>query len=235
VTSEQRRGLVREPVSRRVLVTGGGNRSVLAATRALGRAGWEVTVTGPPRAPALLSRYAARALVLPEPETDAEGFRDGIASAAEEQAFDAILPGTDAALSVLAALRSSFGPAAQRSLPEPELVARCLDRVAVARAAAAADLPEPESALCTDAPAAREAAKELGYPLVAKPVHVVGEERRRSVRRAAVLVRDASELEPAIAVQGAPLVLQRYARAAVVSAGGVALPGAGLAAIAVSR
>jgi biotin carboxylase len=218
-----------------VLVTGGANRSVLAATRALGRAGWEVTVTGPPRAPALLSRYAAHALVLPEPETDAEAFRNGMVRAAEERAFDAILPGTDAALSVLATLRLRFPPTAQRSLPEPELVARCLDRVAVARAAAAADLPEPESAICADAEAACETARELGYPLVAKPVHVVGEERRRSVRRAAVLVRAESDLEPAIAEQGLPVVLQRYARAAVVSAGGVALPGRGLAAVAVSR
>ena len=209
---------------------------MVAATRALGRAGWAVSVTAASEhAPALVSRYRSERLVIPEPEQDAPAFTEGVARAVARRGYDVILPGSDTALHILSGFRPQLDEPARRGLPEPDVVARCLNRAALGDAAARVGLTEPESVLCATEELALEAARQLGFPIVVKPVHVVESEAGAVARRAAGLAIDEAELRATVATRGTPLIIQRFATGATVSFGGVALTGEGLVAMAVSR
>jgi hypothetical protein len=66
--------------------------------------------------------------------------------------------------------RDRVEPLARLGLPSRDVVLRWLDKVALVQEAAAAGLPGPATTVCHDAPDAAAAARELGFPLMIKPV-----------------------------------------------------------------
>ncbi len=129
----------------KVLVTDGNNRVALAAVRALGRAGAEVTVVEQERfagrtPPAFVSRYAARVEVLPSMD-GGEAFIGALARAAEGQ--DVLLP---VSTNVLMACAANVGRLPARvPVPPLEVLRRANDKAGVMNVAMRAGVPVPAS------------------------------------------------------------------------------------------
>src|SRR6476620_12737740 len=93
----------------RILITDAEERSVLAATRALSRAGHTVAAVGRGRAaPTLWSRACSERHVLPDPRLDSERFLAGLERLVERGGYDALIPGSDVSLAVLSVVAPSL-------------------------------------------------------------------------------------------------------------------------------
>jgi FAD-dependent urate hydroxylase len=207
----------------RVLVTDAETRSVVGAVRGLGDAGFEVTAAaihaGP--APAQWSRAVSERLVLPDPLGAADAFLTALERVARDGRFAALLPGNDASLLAVSAGRALNHPHDRLGLPDHDRVRRCLDKAELAAASTRHALAPPPSVVCRDAAEARAAARELGFPVLAKPISSVVEGSKPPRRLGSVLARNPSELERALAAFGGSMIAQRRVEGEVVSFGGV--------------
>jgi predicted ATP-grasp superfamily ATP-dependent carboligase len=137
----------------------GVNRGALAATRALGRGGWEVGVATSARGGiAYLSRHAARRHRVPGPE-DLSAFVAAVAEAVERHRYDVVFPVDDAQVIALSARRAEIGAIVPYA--EHDVVTRALDRLALAQGGEEAGLSVP-----TTRPATAEAIAALAGPEV---------------------------------------------------------------------
>jgi predicted ATP-grasp superfamily ATP-dependent carboligase len=149
----------------RVLVTGGEHVGPLATLRALRQAGHEPWAFVPDRAAyAAWSRAVAQWRVAPDPAADPQAF---VAAVAEAD-VDVVLPGTEPALVVLAGRDEELAPRLVGA-PPPDRAARATDKSLLPALAAAAGLETPPTVETAraEAPAA---ARELGYPVIVKPL-----------------------------------------------------------------
>jgi FAD-dependent urate hydroxylase len=213
-------------MSRRVLVTDAETRSVVAAVRGLADAGFEVAAAAKrawpgERAPAQWSRSVSERLALPDPLSGADAFLAALERVVSEGGFAALVPGNDASLLAVSAGRARIEPHVRLGLPDHERVRRCLDKSELAAAGARHGLASPASVLCRDAGRALAAARELGFPVLAKPISSVIEGSTAPRRLGSVLVRNAGELEPALAGYGGAMIVQRRVEGGVVSFAGV--------------
>lgn len=168
-----------------VLVTDGGHgasRDCVAAVRALHAAGFRVAVTVSRRTPlARPSRYAERRIDVPgvlEP-----GFVGAIQAEVERHPYVTVLPASEPALLAL-------------PVSTPALV----DKAALYEAARRSGLGVPPWRSCGSREELGAAARELGYPVIVKPV----------VRLStAVFVSDSTGLDRAAAAGGA-MIVQKY-------------------------
>ncbi|HEY5428577.1 MAG TPA: NAD(P)-binding domain-containing protein [Solirubrobacteraceae bacterium] len=114
----------------------------------------------------------------------------------------------------------------------PALVCRptstCSDKAQLAAAAARHALSPPPTVVCPTKAQAVQAARQIGFPVVVKPVSSVIEGGPRRIRSGSVLVEDERELEGVVTALGATLVQERIA-GRVVSFAGVFADGALLA------
>ena len=93
-----------------VLVTDGEERSALAVVRSLGRAGYRVHVAARRvGALAATSRWAARALVTPDPLREAGAFADAVVEYVRREAIDFVVPVTDASMLAVLPARDRLG------------------------------------------------------------------------------------------------------------------------------
>jgi FAD-dependent urate hydroxylase len=207
----------------RVLVTDAETRSVVAAVRGLGDAGFEVTAAAihPGPAAAQWSRAVSERLVLPDPLGAADAFLTALERVARDGSFAALMPGNDASLLTVSAGRARIEPHVRLGLPDHERVRRCLDKAELAAAATRHALAPPPSVVCRDAAEARAAARELGFPVLAKPISSVVEGSTPPRRLGSVLVGNVDELEAALTGYGGTMIVQRRVEGEVVSFGGV--------------
>ena len=93
----------------RVLVTDSDNRSALAATRSLGRAGYEVLVMGEREASiAAASRYCSRFLPCPSPIDARSGFVAAVLAACRAHGVQLLLPMTEVTTLLLTRARAQL-------------------------------------------------------------------------------------------------------------------------------
>lgn len=195
--------------SETVLVTDGDQRSALAATRSLGRAGFRVVVAAPGmKSLAGASRWTHERVPAPNPLHDPAGFADRIAEAAARTGAAVILPMTDQSLLALLPRRGDLGGAI---IPAPDLDRQqaLADKARVMAAAARLGIGVPAQHLLEVADAA--GLSGLAFPLVVKPVRSVvataGGHLRLGVRYAASmdqLVEELNDLPP----EAFPVLLQ---------------------------
>lgn len=177
---------VNKPPSRgaRVLVTDGEQRSSLAAVRALGRAGYWVSVTANRKGSlAARSRFCMRGWRVSAPLTDPEQYADDIAAIVARQAIDVVLPMTEPSLLVLLPTRERLSPAA---IPfgDHRSFLQLLDKDEVLRRAPAHGIPVPQQIVLEKRSEVQRAdVDELHFPVVLKPGRSVGVTggRRQSV------------------------------------------------------
>jgi peptidoglycan/xylan/chitin deacetylase (PgdA/CDA1 family)/predicted ATP-grasp superfamily ATP-dependent carboligase len=153
-----------------VLVTDGGERSILALTRALGRRSYRVGAVAASRpAAAQWSRFCAERLLAPDPLRDEKGYVECLERAVRSGRYSIVIPGSDAALLFISKHRVRLEPHVLLGLPPHEIVLRTLDKLALESAAAGTGLVVPKTVLCADAEDGLAAARRLGYPVVVKP------------------------------------------------------------------
>lgn len=160
----------------RVLVTAGEHWGVLAAVRALGAAGCDVTLVAPSsRVYAARSRHVDRVVLAPDPSDDPDAFTQAVAGAAEGRV---VLPGTEASLLALAERRGELPSSAVLGAPAVEIVRRATTKDALAELAAAAGLETPPTTIVHRG----ETPDDLPLPAAVKPVRSVATPRRVDTR-----------------------------------------------------
>jgi predicted ATP-grasp superfamily ATP-dependent carboligase len=218
-----------------VLITDAERGSVLAACRGLGDAGYRVAAVATSRpAPAQWSRACKERLEAPDPVHPNE-FAERLVELLGLRSYDVLVPGTEASLLAVSEHRGRLEALVELGLPAHAVVEQCLDKTAVGDAAAAAGLPPPESVVCAGLQEAAEAARALGYPLIAKPARSLlgGPSGRR--HQPPLVIEGEEELSGRLGELGTPILLQRYERSgAILSCSGV-FAGARLHALCVAR
>jgi hypothetical protein len=102
--------------SGRILITDAQERSVLAAVRCLGDAGYRVTASAGVRlAPGLWSRRCSARRRLPDPRAGLEAFLTRLEALLRDERHDLLLPGTDASLYAISIGRARLEPHIQGS------------------------------------------------------------------------------------------------------------------------
>jgi predicted ATP-grasp superfamily ATP-dependent carboligase len=157
----------------RVLVTDGLWRKSLSATRALGREGVDVTVTGDRRlTTAFFSRYCRRRVRLPSATSDPQGFLDGVLRELERHEYDALFAMEDASLDVLSRNRDEVNRYTSFPLPAQESLDIASDKARTIELARELDVAIPRTWVIERADEIPR--EELPFPAVVKPAHGSG-------------------------------------------------------------
>ena len=209
-----------------VVITDAEERAVLGACRGLTDAGYRVCAVARLRPAAThWSRTCAERFTLPDPRESVVGFVTRLEEVLRRGEYDALIPGSDASLLAVSEHRGRLERWTRLGLPSAEAVRRSVDKLLLLEAAAAAGLTPPASRRCTDLEQAREAAAELGLPVVLKPVQsfapVNGGLRQRSVAVAA----DLRALAEAVPRFDPPFIVQRFEDGRFLSCTGVVAEG----------
>lgn len=197
-----------------VLVLDANQRSALAATRSLGRAGYRV-VTGD-AAPATLagcSRYAAATVVYPDPAAgNTDQFLGQLEKLVREQAVDVLLPMGEITSALVLRHRKDFAPAIVVGPSADSFDAVC-DKDRVMGVARDLGIAIPESVLVTTAQNAAALADRLGFPVVLKPIRSRFETINGWSGASVVHAASREEVEQLVAahsyLRAAPFLLQR--------------------------
>jgi predicted ATP-grasp superfamily ATP-dependent carboligase len=218
-----------------VLVTDGEERSALAACRGLARAGHTVAVAAGRRpAVAQFSSTCAQRLLVP-PSLSSDEFAGALAKAVRINHYDAVLPGSDAALLALSQFRDRLPTSLLLGFPSHETVGRALDKRALLEEAGRIGLPVLESEECVGTRQAVAAATWFGFPVVVKPTTSVVATGQCARREPSRVVHNQAQLARVLSALGTPVLVQRfYDHATVLSLGGVATDH-GLAALSAAR
>lgn len=169
----------------RILVTDGELRAALAAVRSLGRRHRVVVMSSRARSLAAASRGAALERLAPSPLQHPNGFRAAVGKIAEREAIDVVLPVSDAACRALLAGASRAGPT-RLAAPSYEAYERLSHKGEVATLAAAVGLAVPEGGVAGSLGDALAIARDVGWPVIVKPVRSVECDREGAMRRRGV-------------------------------------------------
>ena len=197
---------------------------MLGVARGLAADGFSVAVaaTAPARlALAHLSRSVAERLALPDPLTAPDVFIDALSRAVAGASFDVLIPGADASLLRVSAGRSRLEQHVRLGLPAHETVERSLDKSDLAAIAARHSLDPPSTIACHDLADALAAAREFGFPVVAKPTTPVNDSVTPPKRFSSAWVGDSGELSRVLAEFGGTGLVQRRIDGTVASFAGV--------------
>jgi protein-tyrosine-phosphatase/predicted ATP-grasp superfamily ATP-dependent carboligase len=202
------------PAGRRVLVLGHDTRSFLGVIRSLGRAGIEVHVAWfEPGAPALRSRYVARAHEIPAYRPGENEWKDALEELMRREGFDLVIPCDDQRGLPLAAHRAELERWGRISCPAPEALEVLGDKHKTSELARSLGLPVPREAIVSDRQDLEALRDEFAPPLILKPPSsytLANVEARGLVRRADSW--EAADLLLAEMLEGGPVALQEFCR-----------------------
>jgi predicted ATP-grasp superfamily ATP-dependent carboligase len=198
---------------RHVLVTDAGRGSAVAFIRSLGRRGWRVTAAdADPSSPGFRSRYTSRRLVHPQPRDRPDDVVEAILTAVATTDVDLVVPITDEIGLPLSDARSRFEGLTTLALPTPAALAATHDKSATLALARRLGVPVPATRLVADVGEGLATARELGYPIVVKPVssrQVLADGTIGSY--AVTYATDPDELRQRLETPGAcPVLLQQW-------------------------
>jgi predicted ATP-grasp superfamily ATP-dependent carboligase len=153
-----------------VLVTDGQERSALAITRGLGRAGIPVIV-GADTAGSLAgtSRYCVARWQYPSPLQQPAKFIASLVEAVRRFAITEIIPPTDSSMQAVAAQRDQFRPSVTAMLPSLESYDMVSDKYRVMKLAQELGIPIPDTVFVPDGNIAAVSDQVRVYPVVVKP------------------------------------------------------------------
>ena len=180
----------------KILLTDGDQRSALAATRSLGRAGFEVIV-GSTRRRSLAgsSKYCFRRMVYPSPLDDEQGFVQAIASEVRSSGIDLVIPIADLSTAVLAENRDAIDKHARASVPDPECFWAAADKGALHRLALKLGVPSPTLHFIETPEEALRLRDHIPFPCVVKPARSFVRHRGGWARTSVTYVDSKSQFE----------------------------------------
>jgi predicted ATP-grasp superfamily ATP-dependent carboligase len=213
-------------VSGSIVVTDAEERAALGACRGLTRAGYRVCAVARLRPAAThWSRACAERVTLPDPRIDVASFVDRLEELLRSRRYDVLIPGSDASLTVVSEHRERLEPLTLLGLPPREAVRRSVDKLALVEAAADAGLASPASRRSECLEDAREAAWELGFPVVVKPAQSFAAVNGGLRQQGVMVAADDAALTAAVPAFLVPFVVQRFEQAQFVSCTGVVAEG----------
>ena len=153
-----------------VLVTDGQERSALAITRGLGRAGIPVIVGAETaRSLAGASRYCVARWQYPSPSQQPMQFISSLVEAVRRFDVTAIIPPTDASMQAVAAQRDRFRPSVTAMIPSLESYEMVSDKYRLMKFAQELEIPIPNTVFVPDGNIAVVRDRVKAYPVVVKP------------------------------------------------------------------
>jgi predicted ATP-grasp superfamily ATP-dependent carboligase len=123
-------------------------RTILAAARALSRAGWHLGLGSPAPQLAAASRSVARWHHVPSPSQGLDGFRAAINAVIASDGYEIVFPAGDAEVFALGIIRDDIH--AIVPYPGVDIVKRAFDKLELVRAGAASGLAVPWTVPATD-------------------------------------------------------------------------------------
>jgi len=154
----------------RILVTDSDNRSALAATRSLGRAGYTVFTAGEAH-PSLasVSKYSSGFAPYFSPNGSPERFVRDVAAIIERHRIEVLLPMTEITTLLLTQYRELLPASVRLPFPDAATVAAVADKSQVLSQAQRIGVPIPRTLVIESAQDARAKASQIEYPAVFKP------------------------------------------------------------------
>ena len=177
-----------------VFVTDGEQRSALAVTRALGRAGIPVTV-GESSQPSLAgsSRYCQRHLCYPSPLENPEQFTDFLSYEMRKGNYRLVIPMTDVTMQLVARIGKAIAPV-RAPVPTGEQVLLAQDKKATLMLAQSLGIACPATYMMCEHDRIEEVATRVQYPVVIKPRWSCYQRGARWVQGPVQYAQDANEL-----------------------------------------
>jgi predicted ATP-grasp superfamily ATP-dependent carboligase/protein-tyrosine-phosphatase len=202
------------PNDRKALVLGYDTRAFLSVIRSLGRAGIEVHVAWfEAGAPALRSRYVARAHRIPFYRPGDDAWKDALAALMRREAFDLVVPCDDQRGLPLAAHRTELERWGRIALPDDEALSVLGDKHRTTALARSLGVPVPREAIVSQRAELAAVRDAFAPPLILKPASsytVANVESRGMVRRADSW--DAAELLVSDMLAEGPVAIQAFCR-----------------------
>ena len=153
-----------------ILVTDADRTSAVSIIRSLGRRGWRVIAADSnPRSIGFHSRYARDRLVYPDPTTAPKACVDALYRAVVEKGIRLVLPVTDEVIHPLSHARRRFDSVCRLALPSGEALEVVTDKGRSLALAQELEVPVPRTRVIMTSEEAREAARDLEWPVVLKP------------------------------------------------------------------
>lgn len=181
----------------------GNENQAVAATRSLGRAGFDVSVgADTTRSKAAWSRFANASFRYTAPASDAEGFVRDIRARVASTGDALVMPMTERSTLPLSTHRDALArDGARFVLPAHADLMRAFDKETVRRLAGDLGIAVPETKVVCDAGQALEAVRDIGFPVVLKPrmSEEVGHDGRPRSTGAPRYASSVPELESAFA------------------------------------
>lgn len=189
-----------------VLVLDADERSALAATRSLGRAGIRVCVADAGRtALAARSRFCRTYCQTADPRESVSAFRASVVSAASKTGVHLVLPMTDASTTAL--LDRDIG--LRLMAPPRDAYQSVSDKYRLLRLAETLEIPTPRTIRLT-ASADASAVGELGFPLVLKPQRSRILANDRIIPTAVNVARSLEDLTRYLRTEDCPVLAQEF-------------------------
>lgn len=153
-----------------VFVTDGNQRATLAVVRALGQAGIPVTVgESSHRSLAGSSRYCAKRVCYPSPETRGDDFLASVGEELQSGRYRLLLPMTDVTVQLVSSARNSFLPFVGFPFPGNKQIMLAQDKGHVVRLAQQLGIPCPRTYMLEDVGELNALAGSIRFPVVIKP------------------------------------------------------------------
>lgn len=183
---------------RRVMITDGEQRSALAITRSLGRAGHRVIICAlRDSSLAGASRYAADRVVVPSPLDDPTAFADAIGYAVRRFSADVLLPISEASLRAILPRRDRLRPCVI-PFAAAETFAAVSDKSRVVAAASRLGIDVPRQRVLQSSADVAAAIANLQFPVVVKPARSVADAGSSRLKFGASHARDLAALNRVI-------------------------------------
>jgi predicted ATP-grasp superfamily ATP-dependent carboligase len=154
----------------KVLVTDAQMRSSLAIIRSLGKAGLHVTAGEETRfATGAFSKYCKGKIVYPKPDEEEEAFADFMLKKVQDEAFDMIIPVTDATVLPIVKRKKEFSKYTTVPYPDYDIMIKAVDKAQTLKIAAENGVHCPKTYTIADASQLKDVKDELQYPVIIKP------------------------------------------------------------------
>jgi predicted ATP-grasp superfamily ATP-dependent carboligase len=202
------------------LVLDGSQRAALVAVRSLGRAGFRVGTLESARfgrTASSVSRFCAYSATLPDAIHASGEHVNALVASIEELCPKAVIPVHDATVSLLRTSRSVIGVSTGVALPDEAALNLLVDKRKTLALATQLGIRIPRGESTDDVESARMVARQVGFPVVLKPVESWVERDGISTRLAPAAVSSDDELARTaeqMFAAGARLLVQEWLQGA---------------------
>jgi len=180
------------------MIADGEQRSALAVTRSLGRAGYHTIVCAPSESSlAGASRYATAHIVVPNSLRDPTGFANAIAEATQRFSVEVLLPISEASLRAILPSRGMLRPTIV-PFASSETFAAVSNKAMVLAAAARHGIAVPQQRILEPRDDLAAAAADLRLPVVVKPARSVADVGSSRLKFGSAHARDEATLHAII-------------------------------------